>query len=351
MLRRAADPAAVARTIGCMRDLRTLPKAELHVHLEGAMRIPTVLELADRNGVSLPAGLHSEQWRFDGFLDFIDQYIALCGLMTELDDFRRLGVEVTQDLAANGVRYAEAVFTPAAHAAAFGDDWTSPIEALLDGLAAGEREHGTIVRITPDVVRDLGLAAAERTLEVALKFAGAGVVGLNCAGSERSDITPFADVFRRAKDAGLRSVPHAGEWAGPENVWQTLEHFLPDRIGHGVRSIDDARLVERLAAEAIPLEVSPVSNVATGVYPSLEAHPFLRLRDAGVIVTLNSDDPPMFGAWLADVYEAARSAWHLSDGELADLARESVRSSFADEGTKAGINRDIEAWLGAPEHL
>jgi adenosine deaminase len=331
-----------------MLDLRTLPKAELHVHLEGAMRIPTVLELADRNGVPAPAGLHSGTWRFDGFLDFIDQYIRLCGLMTELDDFRRLGLEVTQDLAENGVRYAEAVFTPAAHAVAFDDDWTSPIEALLDGLAAGEREHGTIVRVTPDVVRDLGVAAAERTLEVALKFSDAGVVGLNCAGSERSEIAPFADVFRRAKDSGLRSVPHAGEWAGPENVWQTLEHFLPDRIGHGVRSIDDPRLVERLADDAIPLEVSPISNVATGVYESLEEHPFLRLRDAGVIVTLNSDDPPMFGAWLTDVYEAARAAWRLSDEELAGLARQSVRSSFADAGTKAEIERDIAGWLNVP---
>ena len=331
-----------------MRDLRTLPKAELHVHLEGSMRVETVRELAQRNGVEAPSGLESDGWRFDGFLDFIDQYIALCDLMTQLDDFQRVGFEVVQDLAANGVRYAEAVFTPAAHAAAFGDDWISPLEALLDGLAAGTREHGTVVRVTPDVVRDLGVAAAERTLEVALKFLDKGVIGLNCAGSERSEIAPFAEVFRAAKDAGLRSVPHAGEWAGPENVWQTLEHFLPDRIGHGVRSIDDPRLIERLADDAIPLEVAPISNVATGVYASLEEHPFLQLRDAGVIVTLNSDDPPMFGAWLTDVYEAARSAWHLSDDDLASVARQGVRASFADDRTKAEIERDIDAWLHPP---
>jgi adenosine deaminase len=330
-----------------MRDLRSLPKAELHVHLEGAMRLDTVRELAERNGVSVPTGLGPDGWRFDGFLDFIDQYIALCDLCTDLDDFRRLGVEVTADLAANGVRYAEAVFTPSAHAAAFGDDWIGPIEALLDGLAAGARDHGTVVRLTPDVVRDLGVDAAERTLEVARKFADDGVVGLNCAGSERSEIEPFAAVFRAAKDAGLRSVPHAGEWAGPHNVWQTLEHFLPDRIGHGVRSFEDPRLVERLVADGIPLEVSPISNVATGVYPSLEAHPFERLRDAGVVVTLNSDDPPMFGAWLADVYEAARAAWGLSDHDLASIARTGVRSSFADGPTKGEIERGIDAWLAA----
>ena len=330
-----------------MRDLQTLPKVELHVHLEGAMRLDTVRELAQRNGVTTPAGLSPEGWRFGGFLDFIDQYIALCELMTELEDFRRLGLEAAEDLAANGVRYAEAVFTPSAHAAAFDDDWTSPLEALLDGLAAGARDHGTVVTITPDVVRDMGLHAAERTLEVARKFAGAGVVGLNCAGSERSEIEPFAGIFRAAKDAGLRSVPHAGEWAGPENVWQTLEHLLPDRIGHGVRSIEDPRLVDRLANDGVPLEVAPISNVATGVYGSLEEHPFVRLRDAGVTVTLNSDDPSMFGAWLTDVYEAARVVWGLSDDELAAVARQGVRASFADTTTRTEIDREIGAWLDA----
>ena len=331
-----------------MRDLRVLPKFELHIHLEGAMRIATALELADRNGAPAPAGLGPDGWRFDGFLDFIDQYIALCGLLTELDDFRRLGLEVSGDLADNGVRYAEAVFTPSAHAAAFGDDWTSPLEALLDGLAAGAREHGTLVRVTPDVVRDLGVPAAERTLEVALAHMDAGVVGLNCAGSERADIAPFAPIFRAAKDAGLRSVPHAGEWAGPENVWQTLEYFLPDRIGHGVRSIDDPRLVAHLAEAAIPLEISPISNVATGAYPSLRHHPFMRLREAGVVVTLNSDDPPMFGAWLTDVFEAARSEWSLHDEDLAEIARTSVRASFADDDLQTTTLAAIDAWLEAP---
>ncbi len=115
-----------------------------------------------------------------------------------------------------------------------------------------------------------------------------------------------------------------------------------------MRAIDDPRLVERLAADAIPLEVSPISNVATGAYPSLEAHPFLRLRDAGVVVTLNSDDPPMFGAWLTDVYEAARRVWRIPDEDLADLARAAVRASFADEATKAGIERDVGEWLTRP---
>ena len=132
-------------------------------------------------------------------------------------------------------------------------------------------------------------------------------------------------------------------------MWETLEHYAPDRIGHGVRAIDDPRLVATLAERRIPLEVSPLSNVATGVYPSLEAHPFLRLREAGVVVTLNSDDPPMFGdAWLTPVYEAARRAWGLSDEELAAIARTGVDVSFAEEERKAELGMGIDAWLADP---
>jgi adenosine deaminase len=332
-----------------MRDLRALPKAELHIHLEGSIRPDTLVELADRQGAPLPDGFTPEGWRFEGPEDFIENYGRACALLNDLGDFQRLGREVCDDLAANGVRYAEAVFSPSNHAARLGGDWMGPIEAVLDGLEQGRRASGVTVLVEPDVVRDLGMEAGEHVLEVALTFAGRGVVALNAAGSEGTDIGPFAPLFRRAKDAGLRSVPHAGEWAGPENVWKTLEHYLPDRIGHGVRSIDDPRLVEHLAERGIPLEVSPLSNVATGAYPSLAEHPFLALREAGVVVTLNSDDPPMFDGWLADVYGAARSAWGLSDEELAEIARTGVRASFADDATKAEIVGGIDAWLAEPQ--
>jgi adenosine deaminase len=331
-----------------MRDLRALPKAELHVHLEGSVRITTIRELADRGGAPPPHGLNGGAWRFDGFLDFIENYGETCSLLTRLDDFRRIAEEFAADLAAAGVRYAEAVFSPANHAARLGD-WIGPIEAVLDGLDAGARAHGVRVVLTPDIVRDFGMDEAERTLEVATKFAGRGVVALNAAGSERASVAAFAPIFVRAREAGLRSVPHAGEWAGPQSVWQTLEHYEPDRIGHGVRSIDDPRLVDELASRAIPLEVSPLSNVATGVYPSLDEHPFIRLRDAGVVVTLNSDDPTMFGGWVDDVYDAARTTWGFTDGELAELARAAVDASFADDAIKTDLRSSIDAWLASPD--
>ena len=330
-----------------MRDLRALPKAELHIHLEGSIRVETLRELADRSGGALPHGLRGHTWRFDGFLDFIQNYSEACALLNRPEDFRRLAEEFCADLAIAGVPYAEAVFSPANHAARL-QDWFGPIEAVLDGLEAGRREHGVLVQVCPDVVRDLGMDEAERTLEVATKFAGRGVVGLNAAGSERAPVAAFASVFARARDAGLRSVPHAGEWAGPENVWQTLEHYAPDRIGHGVRSIEDPRLVEELATRGIPLEIAPVSNVATGVYASLDDHPFTRLRDAGVVVTLNSDDPSMFGGWVDDVFRAARDTWRFSDDVLAELAAAGVRASFADDTTKATLLAGIDAWLDRP---
>jgi adenosine deaminase len=328
-----------------MRDLRLLPKAELHLHLEGSVRAATLRELADRDGTSVPHGLGDDDaWRHTDEMDFIANYAEACALLTRLDDFRRIAVEVCEDLAGTGVRYAEAVFSPSNHAARFRSH-DDPIDAILAGLAEGEAATGVVVRLTPDVVRDMGPEEAERVLDVALRRRDRGVIGLNGAGSERTEVAVYASVFRRARTEGLRIVPHAGEWAGARNVWDTLEHYRPDRIGHGVRSIDDPALVEELAARAIPLEVCPISNVATGAFPSLAAHPFPRLREAGVVVTLNSDDPPMFGAWLTEVFEAARDAWAFDDAELAEIAAEGVRASFAEEERKAAMLAGIDAWL------
>jgi adenosine deaminase len=331
-----------------MRDLRSLPKVELHLHLEGSARPETLRELADRDGAPLPHGMGPDGWTFGGPMDFIDNYLELCQLFATPDDFRRLAVEVCEDLAATGVRYAEVVFSPGNHARRLDGDWFGPIEAVLDGLATGERDLGVRVRVCPDIVRDNGLDDAQRTLEVALRYAGSGVVALNCAGSERTGVQRFAWMFRKAARAGLKSVPHAGEWAGPENVRATIEHLRPDRIGHGVRAIEDAALVADLAKRQLPLEVCPVSNVATGVYERIEDVPLLALRDAGVPVTLNSDDPTMFGGWLTDVYAAARDAWGLSDDDLAGFARAAVEASFADEHRKAALRDDIDAWLATP---
>ncbi|MDP9328308.1 MAG: adenosine deaminase [Actinomycetota bacterium] len=330
-----------------MRDLARLPKAELHIHLEGSMRPATVRELADRQGRSVPAALGARGWtRFRDNIHFIEQYTEVCDLLGELEDFRRVGYEFCQDLAAQGVVYAEVVFSPSQHAARMGD-WFGPIEAVLDGLAQGERTFGVVTRLSPDIIRDLGMEQARRTVEVALKFLGGGVVAINSAGSERARPGVYADLVGAAVAAGLHSVPHAGEWAGPQNIWETLASLKPERIGHGISAVEDPVLLAHLADIGMPLEVCPTSNVATGVVASLREHPFDRLRAAGVVVTLNSDDPGMFGSWLTDEYTIAREVFGLNDDELAELARTGARSSFADEDVKTGIEAGIDAWLAA----
>jgi adenosine deaminase len=332
-----------------MRDLIALPKAELHIHLEGSIRVDTLRELAGRRGASVSSALGPDgSWSFAGHEQFIERYGEVCDLLHDLDEFRRIALELIQDLASQGVRYAEVVFSPAQHAGRLGDAY-GPIEAVLDGFAAGERETGVVARLAPDVIRDFGLQRAEETLEVALRYVDRGVVSLNCAGSERGAIAPYSDIFRRAVEGGLHSTPHAGEWSPPANVWETLEYLRPERIGHGVRSFEDPRLVERLAELRLPLEICPTSNVATGVYATLEEHPFPRLRDAGVVVTINSDDPAMFGSWVSDEYRVAREVFGYGDEDLAELARAGVCASFADGDVKAAILSDIDAWLGAAE--
>ena len=205
------------------------------------------------------------------------------------------------------------------------------------------------VRLTPDVVRDMGPEEAERVLEVALAYAGRGVVGLNAAGSERTPRGHLRVRLPAREGGGTAERAARGRVGGRgERLGDPRAITIPTAIGHGVRSIDDPALVRELAERGIPLEVSPISNVATGVSPSLAAHPFLALRDAGVVVTLNSDDPPMFGAWLSEVYEAARQAWGLDDADLAEIARTGVRSSFADDHAKIELIEGIDAWLEAP---
>ena len=225
------------------------------------MRVATVLELAERNGVPVPSGLTETGWRFSGPGDFIEQYIAVCGLMTRLEDFQRLGREVGEDLAATGVRYAEAVFTPSAHAATIGETgsgrsrhcWTaSPPASATTGTRCGSRPtwcatSGWTRRRARSRSRGSSPAAAwSRSTARAASVAA---------------IAPFATCSAAPGTPACDSVPHAGEWAGPENVWETLEHYAPDRIGHGVRAIDDPQLVETLAERRIPLEVCATSNV------------------------------------------------------------------------------------------
>ena len=323
----------------------TLPKVDIHIHLEGAIRPATLMEVAERDGTPLPTGLQRGSWSFAGFEDFIAQYDALDACLGGLDDLRRFAYELCADEAAEGVRYAEVTFTISSHARRLGD-WHEPIEAVLDGFASGRRDFGVECQLVLDIARGGELALAMPTTEAAIAYAGRGVVALGLGGKEAArPAGAFTAMFERARAAGLHAVPHAGEVCGPDAIRESLVATSADRIGHGIRCLEDPSLVEELRYRRIPLEVCLTSNVATGAVATLDTHPLPDLIGAGLVVTLNSDDPTMFGSPLADEYERACQQFGLDEANLAAIARAGVDASFAPAALKTDIAGAVRHWL------
>ena len=288
--------------------LRAAPKAELHVHLEGAIAPRTLLELARRNHVDLPAqdedGLH-EWFRFRDFEHFVDIYVAITRCLRTADVYELIAYEFGAEMARQHTRYAEVTFTPSTHQLL-----GVPLETYFDGLRRGRAraraDFGVELRWVFDLVRNLADparrgAAADYTTSVAIECRDEGVVALGLGGLERGHpVEPFVPYFDRARAAGLHSAPHAGETAGAESVWAAIRVLGAERIGHGVRAIEDPALVTYLVERQLPLEVNPWSNLRLGIFGDLAAHPLRRLLDAGVALTVNSDDPALFNADLND---------------------------------------------------
>jgi adenosine deaminase len=330
-----------------MRDLVRLPKAELHVHLEGAVRVATLMELADRYGRPLPSSLRDGRYSFVDFPDFLAQWLAVQDCLRGLEDLERIAVEFCQDEARQGVRYAEAHVSLAEHAVVIGE-WEACLEAVLSGFDRGRRESGVECAVIVDVVRGIDMALSERATRTAVAFAGRGVVAMGLGGSELFAPEPYADFFDEARRGGLHTVAHAGETGGPESIRAALDALRAERLGHGIRILEDERLAAEVRDRGVPLEVCPTSNVMTGQVGSLQEHPLPALLEKGLTVTLNSDDPAMFGSFLANEYEQARSAFGLSDESLASIALAGVGVSFADATTKAALEREIQLWLDQP---
>jgi adenosine deaminase len=327
-----------------VRDLVRLPKAHLHVHLEGSMRPSTVLELADRYGVELPEGLREGRYEFHDFTHFITEWVAGLRCLQRPDDVRRIAYEFCEDQAADGVRYAEVSFSLPEHSLRSGD-WDGPVLAVLDGFARGRRDLGIDCRPYVDIVRGVGMQLSRMAMESAVRHRDDGVIGIGLGGDERHPAADYAHLFRYATERGLRSIPHAGETAGPASVRSALDDLGAERIGHGIRSLEDPALIERLREERVALDVCPTSNVMTRVIDAIEHHPLPAMIDAGLLVTLNADDPSMFHAPLSGEYELARSVFGMSDERLAGLARNAVEASFADPATKTGVLDEVDAWL------
>jgi adenosine deaminase len=320
-------------------NLRDLPKAHLHVHLEGAMRSTTLGELASRYQVPLPPPHH----RFGTFTDFLDLYTTASGLLRSLEDLSRLVAEVVADAAADGAVWIEPAVHLPNHAR------LAPPAVVLETLlaasdsAAAETGVGVGWLITAD--RSLSPQLAVQQAEIAVANAGRGVVAFGLANDEAaSPPAPFAEAFGIARDGGLIAAPHAGEHRGPESVRGALDSLGASRIQHGVRAIEDDGLVTRLADEGICLDVCPTSNVALSVVPDLGSHPLGLLLDRGVACSINADDPLLFGVGLLDEYALCRATLGLDDAALAGCARSSVTHSGAPPELKVRAGRAIDGW-------
>lgn len=329
-----------------------LPKAELHVHHVGSASPRIVSELAARHPGTVPSD-PDELRRFFAFRDFahfIEVYLAVVDLVRTPDDIRYLTYEIARELAeTQAVRYVELTCTPYTsvlpHDPARGMAIEAYTEAIEDARVAAERELGIVMRWIYDIPGESGLPAAEETLRFALDHGSAGLVGFGLGGPEVGVPRPqFKPYFDAARAAGLRSVPHAGETTGPETIWSALRDLGAERIGHGTSAAQDPALLAHLAETGVPLEVCPSSNVATRAVASLEEHPLPAFVDAGVTVTINSDDPPMFGTTLNEEYVVAARLLGLDAAGVAELAREGVRASWAPDDVRQRILGEIDAY-------
>ncbi|MEO6021121.1 MAG: adenosine deaminase [Knoellia sp.] len=323
-----------------------LPKAELHVHHVGSARPETVSRLAERHpDAGVPQGIEAlrDFYTFSDFGHFIEVYLAVVALLRTPEDIHLLTYEVAEGLAAQQVRYAELTMTPFT-SVRMGISIEAYTEAIEDARRAAERDHGIVLRWIYDIPGEDGLDSADATLGYAIDHAPEALIGFGLGGPEVAR-PQFKPHFDRARAAGLRSLPHAGESTDAQSVWDALDALGAERIGHGIRSIDDPRLIERLVAQRIPLEVCPTSNVATRCVERIEDHPLRALRDAGVVITINSDDPPMFGTTLNREYEIAADLLGLDEQGLGDLATTAVNVSYAPDDVKQRVLAEISDYV------
>jgi adenosine deaminase len=323
-----------------------LPKVELHVHLVGSASLPTVLELARRHTdhfVPTDEEALRKFYEFRDFPHFAEVYFAVNGLVRQPEDVAALVVGAARDLAAQNVRYFELTVTPYSHAMA-GMTMPAVTEAL--DLAARQVADQIQVAYVFDIPGEYGTEAARATIKHALEHPPEKLVGFGIGGIEQDRAgheEAIRDAFRAAVAAGLHSVPHAGEMSGPETIWEAIRNLGAERIGHGIRCVDDPELMAYLRETQLPLEICPTSNVCTKQVPDIAAHPLPRLIEEGLYVTLNSDDPPMFGTTLTDEYRTVANHLGFDHKGLADLARGGVRASFLPEERKRAIIAEIDA--------
>jgi adenosine deaminase len=339
------SPVATPAGVDMTAFIRGLPKAELHMHIEGSLEPELVFALAAKHGVALPypsvAALR-RAYDFHNLQSFLDIYYAGANVLRDEDDFLEMTWEYLVRARADGVVHAEIFFDPQTHTqrgVAFG----TVMAGITRALAQGEREFGITSRLIMCFLRHLPSDDAMRTLQEALPWKAA----IHGVGLDSSEVghppSNFTDVFSAAREAGFRAVAHAGEEGPPSYIWEALDLLRVERIDHGVRCEGDDALCLRLAAEHIPLTVCPLSNVKLGVFPDMVQHNLKRLLDRGLNVTVNSDDPAYFGGYVVDNYVAAQKALELTRDDVVALARNSFAASFLPEQQKAAWIARVDA--------
>ncbi|TCO44022.1 adenosine deaminase [Kribbella antiqua] len=315
--------------------IRQLPKAELHLHLEGTLEPETILKLADRNRIRLPYADVDDlasRYDFNDLQSFLDLYYANIATLQTPEDFAEMTSAYLARAVVAGVRHAEVFLDPQAHTSR-----GVPLEVVLDGvgsvLAASQRRFGVSTGLIVSILRDHSAESAMSTLDAVLA-SGVAVLGIGLDSAEVGHPpSKFVDVFAKARAEGLHTVAHAGEEGPPSYVWEALDLLKVERIDHGIRSLEDDELVRRLADEQIPLTVCPLSNVRLRVVPDISQHPLPTMLERGLLVTVNSDDPAYFGGYVDDSYEALG----LPAETLHTLAANSIRASFLSDAQKSAL--------------
>lgn len=334
-----------------MIDIEALPKAELHVHIEGTLEPEQAFAFAERNRVELPypnAQALRSAYEFTDLQSFLTLYYETMSVLRTERDFEELALAYLKRARAQNVRHAEIFFDPQAHLGR-GVSFDVVIDGLWSALSRSERDFGITTKLIMCFLRDRSPRSAMETLELALPYQERIIgVGLDSAEADHPPYQ-FVTVFERARAHGFLAVAHAGEEGPPSYIWQALDDLKVTRIDHGVRCLEDPILTNRLQRTRMPLTVCPLSNVRLKVAESLRAHPLKRMLDAGLLVSVNSDDPAYFGGYVGDNYRDTAQALRLSDEEILTLARNSFASSFLDDGTIQRYFAEIAAAYSAQE--
>jgi adenosine deaminase len=327
--------------------IRNLPKAELHVHIEGTFEPELMLTIARRNGITLPFVTVDEAraaYRFSSLQDFLDIYYQGVAALSTEQDFCDLTCTYFDRVAGQGVRHAEIFFDPQAHTAR-GVPFATVCQGIKAGLLYAQERRGITSRLIMCFLRHLDEADAFATLEQALPFRSL-IYGIGLDSSEAGNPpAKFARVFAAAREAGFACVAHAGEEGPAAYVREAVDILKVRRIDHGIRVLDDPDLTAQLAHRSIPLTVCPLSNLSLGVVDSLASHPLRRMLDAGLMVTLNSDDPAYFGGYVNENYQAMQDHLGLDDAALAQIARNSFHAAFLDLQLRDELLAELDGYL------